>query len=90
MGTLLAYVVGKGYVVLRDIRLHHPELAERIRPGDMQSVFPSQLANLKMVYPYIHSELNELLLSFSVGAGIVYRDAKRLAAEILHAARALG
>jgi hypothetical protein len=89
MGTLLAYVVGKGYVILRDIRLHHPELAERIRPGDMQSVFPSQMANLKMVYPYIHTELNELLLSFSLGAGIVYRDAKRLAAEILHAARAL-
>ncbi len=89
MGTLLAYVVGKGYVVLREIRLHYPEAAQRIRPEDMQSVFPSQLANLMMVYPYIHTELNELLLSFSQGAGIVYQDAKELASDILHCARVL-
>ena len=89
MGTLLAYVVGKGYLLLREIKLHYPEIAKRLRPGDMQSVFPSQLANLKMVYPYIHNGLNKLLLSFSQGSGIVYQDAKKLAADILHAARAL-
>jgi tRNA A-37 threonylcarbamoyl transferase component Bud32 len=89
MGTLLSHVVGKGYLVLREIKRHFPETAERLRPEDMQSVFPSQLANLKMVYPYIDSELNRLLLSFSKGAGIVYQDAKKLAADILHAARAL-
>jgi hypothetical protein len=88
MGTLLAYVVGKGPVILSEIKRHHPETAEKIRPEDMQSVFPSQLANLKMVYPYIHSELNDLLLSFSQGAGIVYRDAKNLAADILQSVQA--
>ena len=90
MGTLLAFVVGKGYLVFRDIKLRYPEVAERIRPEDMQSVFPSQLANLKMVYPYIHGELNTLLLRFSKGSGILYQDAKKLAADILQAARALG
>jgi tRNA A-37 threonylcarbamoyl transferase component Bud32 len=90
MGTLLAYVVGKGYLVLRDIKLHYPEIAGRLRPEDMQSVFPSQLANLKVVYPYIHGELNNLLLRFSQGAGIVYQDAKNLAADIFHVARAIG
>jgi serine/threonine protein kinase len=89
MGTLLSYVVGRGYLVLGDLKRHNPETAGRLRPGDMQSVFPSQLANLKMVYPYIHSELNSLLLSFSQGAGVVYQDAKKLAADIRHAARAL-
>jgi serine/threonine protein kinase len=89
MGTLLTYVVGKGYLVFSQIRLHYPEVAEKIRAEDMQSVFSSQLANLKMVYPYIHSELNTLLLRFSKGAGIVYQDAKKLAADILHAAGAL-
>jgi tRNA A-37 threonylcarbamoyl transferase component Bud32 len=86
MGTLLTYVVGKGYLILREIKRHYPETAGRLRPGDMQSVFPSQLANLKMVYPYIHGELNRLLLSFSQGAGIVYQDARMLAADIRHAA----
>jgi hypothetical protein len=42
-----------------------------------------------MVYPYIHSELNRLLLSFSQGAGVVDQDAKKLAADIHHAARDL-
>ncbi len=86
MGTLLAYVVGKGYLILSDIRLHHPEIAERLRAEDMQSVFPSQLANLKMVYPHLHHELNQILLRFSQGTGAVYRDAKELAADIARAA----
>lgn len=86
MGTLLAYVVGKGYLILSDIRLHHPEIAQRLRAEDMQSVFPSQLANLKMVYPYVHRELNQILLRFSQGAGAGYQDAKELAADVVRAA----
>jgi hypothetical protein len=82
MGTLLAYVVGKGYLVFSDIKRHHPDIAGTIRPEDMQGVFPSQLANLKRVYPYIHDDLNGLLLRFSQGAGVVYRDAKELASDI--------
>ncbi len=86
MGTLLAYVVGKGYLILRDIRLRYPEIAERLRAEDMQSVFPSQLANLKLIYPHVHHELNRILLRFSRGPGAVYRDAKQLAADIARAA----
>jgi serine/threonine protein kinase len=86
MGTLLAYVVGKGYLILSDIRLHHAKIAEGLRPQDMQSVFPSQLANLKMVYPYVHRELNAILLRFSRGAGVAYRDAGELAADVVRAA----
>lgn len=87
MGTLLTYVVGKGYLILSDIRLHHPEVAEGLRAEDMQSVFPSQLANLKKVYPYIHPELNEILLRFSQGAGTAYREARELAADVVDAGR---
>jgi hypothetical protein len=86
MGTLLAYVVGKGYLLFSDIRLRHPEIAQKLRAEDMQSVFPSQLANLKMIYPYIHRELNRILLRFSQGAGVTYRDAKELAADIVRVA----
>lgn len=90
MGTLLGYVTGKGYVVWRTLKLHYPQVAEKVRPEDMQNVFPSQLANLKLVYPYIHNELNALLLRFSQGAGSVYYDAKILAADIRRAAQTLG
>jgi hypothetical protein len=88
MGTLMGYVVGKGYMVWSTIKLHYPEVAAKIRPRDMQAVFPSQLANLKLIYPYIHSEINKLLLRFSQGAGSVYFDAKILAEDIRHAAQA--
>jgi hypothetical protein len=89
MGTLLAYVVGKGYVVLTDLLNSQPEVVEKVRPQDMQSIFPAQLANLRLVFPYIHSELNETLLRFSKGAGIVYEDAKELAADIARVAKNL-
>jgi tRNA A-37 threonylcarbamoyl transferase component Bud32 len=89
MGTLLAYVVGKGYLVLRDLLNSQPEVVEKISPQDMQSVFPGQLANIRLVYPYIHSELNDTLLRFAQGAGIVYQDAKELAADIAGVAEAL-
>ena len=89
MGTLLGYAVGKGYLVWRTIKLRYPQIAERVRPQDMQAVFPSQLANLKLVYPYIHDELNRLLLRFSQGAGSVYYDAKILAEDMRRATRAL-
>lgn len=89
MGTLLSFVVGKDYLVFRDIRLYFPDVAERIGPQDMQSVFPNQLANLKLVYPYIDEKLNSILLRFSQGSGIRYDTAYDLADDIEEASASL-
>jgi hypothetical protein len=86
MGTLLSFVVGKDYLVFRDIKLYHPEVAERIRAQDMQSVFPNQLANLKLVYPYIDDTINSVLLRFSQGSGMRYDNAYELADDLEGAA----
>ncbi len=82
MGTLLAFVVGKDYLSLSEIRSKHPEISERLRPEDMQSVFPNQLANLKLVHPYIDDRLNAVLMSFAKGSNDRYERAQRLADDL--------
>lgn|GEM_PF-1872827 len=44
MGTLLSFVVGKDYTAYADLAGRHPEIAAILKPEDMQSVFPNQLA----------------------------------------------
>ncbi len=82
MGTLLSFVVGKEYVAYADLVARRPEVAERITPGDMQSVFPNQLANLKLLFPYIDEALNSILMRFSAGAAQRYTTADQLADDL--------
>ena len=82
MGTLLSFVVGKDYVAIADLKSKHPEVAATIRPEDMQSVFPNQLANLKLLYPYIDDSLNDILLRFSKGADKRYETAQELVVDL--------
>ncbi|MDQ7785139.1 MAG: hypothetical protein RDU20_19795 [Desulfomonilaceae bacterium] len=89
MGTLLSFVVGKDYLVFRDIRLYHPEIAVLLGREDMQSVFPNQLANLKLVYPYIDDKINSILLRFSQGSKDRYHTAYDLADDMEAAAASL-
>ncbi len=89
MGTLLSFVVGKDYLVFRDIKLYHSQVADKLSPQDMQSVFPNQLANLKLVYPYIDDKINSVLLRFSQGSRIRYNTPYHLADDIEDASASL-
>ena len=82
MGTLLSFVVGKEYVAYADLKSHKPEIAGRLTPADMQSVFPNQVANLKLVFPYIDEALNAILLRFSAGSSKRYETAGQLASDL--------
>ena len=82
MGTLLAFVVGKDYTAYADPKAKRPDIADKLRPQDMQSVFPNQLANLKLLYPYIDDDLNHILLRFSQGASNRYETAQELVLDI--------
>jgi serine/threonine protein kinase len=85
MGTLLGFVVGKDYVAYADLKTRYPKIAAEITPGDMQSVFPNQLANLKLLYPHIDDALNAILLRFSEGSAERYSNAAELAADLREA-----
>jgi hypothetical protein len=82
MGTVLAFVVGKDYLSYSQLKNSAPEKASTLKPSDMLAIFPNQIANLKLVYPYIHESISEILLRFSLGAQHPYQDAETLAADI--------
>jgi hypothetical protein len=82
MGTLLAFAVGKDYLSYSQLKRTSPETASNLTPSDMLAIFPNQVANLKLVYPYIHDQINEIILRFSHGSQRIYDDAHALAADI--------
>lgn len=82
MGTLLAFVVGKEYVAYWDLEARNPEIAEKITHADTLVVLRNQIANLKLVYPYIHEGLNDILMKFAQGSEERYRTAAELGDDL--------
>jgi hypothetical protein len=79
--------VGKGDVLLPDLRRQDPELLARLADGDMNIVFNNRLANLRKAFAYIPESLNRVLLHFSRGANWFYETTPQLLQD-LHEARA--
>lgn len=86
LGNVLIYLVGKGDVLLPDLRRRDPELVSRLTDGDMNIVFHNRLANLKKVFPYVPDSLNRILLHFSRGANWFYEETPQLLQD-LHQAK---
>jgi len=84
---VLIYLVGKGDVLLADLRSRDPELLSRLTDGDMNIVFHNRLANLKKVFAYIPDSLNQVLMHFSRGANWFYEETPQLLQD-LHQAKA--
>lgn len=82
MGTLLSFVVGKDYLSYSEVKQRFPAISEDLSADDMQLVFPNQVANLKLVYPYIHEELNNITMRFSTFATERYSTAHELADDM--------
>jgi hypothetical protein len=87
LGNVLIYLVGKGDVLLPDLRRQDPELLARLADGDMNIVFNNRLANLRKAFAYIPESLNRVLLHFSRGANWFYETTPQLLQD-LHEARA--
>jgi hypothetical protein len=87
LGNVLIYLVGKGDVLLQDLRSRDPALLAGLADGDMNIVFHNRLANLKKVYAYIPDSLNRILMHFSRGANWFYEETPQLLQD-LHQAKA--
>lgn len=85
MGTLLAFVIGKDYLSISEIRRNHREVLDIVSPSDMQSVFPNQLANLRLVHEHIDPKLNNIMMRFAKGAKDRYENAHELGEAISEA-----
>lgn len=82
MGTLLVFAIGKDYLSYSQTKRTFPEAAATLKPEDMLAIFPNQVANLKLIYPYIHDQLNEIMMRFSQGSQQTYHDAYTLASDV--------
>ena len=85
LGNVLIYLVGKGDVLLPDLRSRNPGILSRLNEGDMNIVFHNRLANLQKVFAYIPDSLNRILLHFSRGANWFYEKTPQLLQDLCQA-----
>jgi hypothetical protein len=85
LGNVLIYLVGKGDVLLPDLRSRDPGMLSRLTDGDLNIVFHNRLANLKKVFAYIPDSLNRVLLHFSRGANWFYEETPQLLQDLYQA-----
>jgi hypothetical protein len=71
-GNILHCVAGKGSVRFLSVAEEYPELKDRLTEDDASAFFPHRIMNLRKVYPYLPAKLNDILMRFSVGAGVHY------------------
>jgi hypothetical protein len=78
LGNILAFLVGKGDVLLTDLKKRDGRLLENLRGEDMNIIFNNRVVNLKKIYPYIPQALNEVLMHFAVGSKWFYEHTSQL------------
>jgi len=82
LGNILIFLVGKGDVLLMDLRdRNHPALTG-LCEEDLNIVFNNRVANLRKVYPYLPEALNKILLHFSRGANYFYENTGQLIEDL--------
>ena len=86
LGNILTFLVGKGDVLLQDLKKIDFSGLNDMEQKDMNIVFKNRVANLKKVYPYIPERLNRILLHFSLKTEIFYDRTSQLLDDLKEAA----
>jgi hypothetical protein len=82
LGNVLVFLVGKGDVLLRDLKNQgHPALST-LDEEDLNMVFNNRVVNLKKIYPYIPDSLNRVLMHFSKGTTWFYENTSQLLEDL--------
>jgi hypothetical protein len=83
LGNILLFLVGKGDVIIQDLRKQdHPALAS-LTEEDVNIVFQNRVVNLKKIHPHIHESLNRVLMHFSKGANWFYENTTVLLHDLM-------
>jgi len=78
LGNILVFLVGRGDVVLTDLKKNgHPRF-DTLNESDLNIVFHHRVVNLKKIFPYISEPLNRVLMHFSRGANRFYEHTSQL------------
>jgi hypothetical protein len=85
LGNVLLQVVGKGRHSTDDLRLqpaNYPDFKGQLILSDMSRMFPHRVANLRKLFPYLPTDLNEILMRFAVESSDPYRDVDTLLSDL--------
>ncbi len=85
MGNILLYAVGKGYHDMHGISTEpevYEDLKDRVVPDDFSILNRWRLTNLRKLYPYVPTILNDILLHFSRGADIFYETTEEIIEDL--------
>ena len=82
LGNVLAYVVGRGDRILRDIYEQSPGVFETLTLDDMNLVYKHRLMNLQKLFPQVPDSLNRVLLRFSAGTEVFYDSVDEMLDEL--------
>jgi hypothetical protein len=82
LGNILCFLVGKGDVILKDLKKRNHPALDLLQEGDLNMVFRNRVMGLRKIYPYIPETLNRILLHFSVGALRFYEHTCQLLEDL--------
>lgn len=85
IGNILLQVVGKGRHSTHDLRLqpdNYPDFKENLILSDMSRMFPHRVANLRKLFPYLSTDLNKILIRFSMESSDPYQDVDTLLSDL--------
>jgi serine/threonine protein kinase len=85
VGNVLNFVVGKGIhnlVELKNPNLYDPKIFRSLTTSDVSLVSPNRVMNLKLVFPHIPDELNNILLHFSKGTTTFYETMDEIVGDL--------
>lgn len=81
LANILLFIVGRGTYRHADLR-NDLSLGERvletITDDDLSLLFKDRIVNLQKIFPYIHPELNNILMHFSHGTNVFYDTVEEL------------
>jgi len=90
LGNILMFLAGKGDVLLHDLKKKSSPYLDVLRDEDLNIVFHNRVANLKKIYPYIPTSLNQVLMHFSKGANWFYENTSQLLHDLDESKRVSG
>jgi hypothetical protein len=85
LGNPLIYAVGKGfhdYYTIKNDTYMYKDLVDHLTMADFSLLHTARLVNLRKLYPYIPTMLNNILLHFSRGANVFYESSREIIEDL--------
>ncbi|WP_432736246.1 serine/threonine protein kinase [Maridesulfovibrio sp. FT414] len=84
LGSILIYLAGKANLTPQTLREHgvDPAVLSVIGAGDYSVVIGNRVVNLRKIYEYIPSSLNNILMHFSSSSSVFYESVDELMVDM--------